>query len=84
MFVPAAQRQWGYYVYPLLERDRFVGRIEIKADRSAGRLRVTQFWPEPGVRWSTGRRARLAAELARLARLIGVSHIIWEGSARKS
>ena len=84
MFVPAAQRQWWDYVYPLLERDRFVGRIEIKADRSAGRLRVTQFWPEPGVRWSTGRRARLAAELARLARLIGVSHIISEDSARKS
>lgn len=78
MFVPAAQRLWGYYVYPILERDRFVGRIEIKADRSAGQLRVTQFWPEPGTRWSTGRHNRLAAELARLARLIGVSDVLWE------
>jgi len=78
MFVPAAQRQWGYYVYPLLERDRFVGRIEIKADRSAGRLRVTQFWPEPGLSWPVGRQTKLAAELARLARLIGVSDVIWE------
>lgn len=79
MFVPAAQRQWGYYVYPILEGDRFVGRIEIKADRAAGHLRVTQFWPEPGARWSTARQDRLAAELARLARLIGVSDIIWDG-----
>jgi len=78
MFVPAAQRLWGYYVYPILERDRFVGRIEIKADRSAGHLRVTQFWPEPGVSWPVGRKTKLAAELARLARLIGVSDIIWE------
>jgi len=78
MFVPAAQRQWGYYVYPILERDRFVGRIEIKADRSAGHLRVTQFWPEPGVRWPVARRGKLSAELARLARLIGVGDIIWE------
>ncbi len=78
MFVPAAQRLWGYYVYPLLERDRFIGRIELKADRSASRLRVTQFWPEPGVRWTTGRQAKLGAELARLARLIGVSDITWD------
>ncbi|WP_417622573.1 winged helix-turn-helix domain-containing protein [Parasphingorhabdus sp.] len=78
MFVPPAQRQWGYYVYPILERDRFIGRIEIKADRGKGRLRVTQFWPEPGVGWSGERREKLAAELARLARLIGVGDILWE------
>tara|TARA_R110001606_G_scaffold177586_3_gene324136 strand:+ start:17868 stop:19037 length:1170 start_codon:yes stop_codon:yes gene_type:complete len=78
MFVPAAQRQWGYYVYPILERDRFVGRIEIKADRSAGHLRVTQYWPEPGVRGSATRQNRLVAELSRLARLIGVGDVLWE------
>ncbi|MEH6660800.1 MAG: crosslink repair DNA glycosylase YcaQ family protein [Parasphingorhabdus sp.] len=78
MFVPAAQRQWGYYVYPILERDRFVGRIEIKADRSADHLRVTQYWPEPGVRGSITRQNRLAAELSRLSRLIGVRDVLWE------
>lgn len=78
MFVPAAQRKWGYYVYPILEGDRFVGRIEIKADRSAGTLRVTQFWQEPGIAWPVGRQEKLAAELGRLGRLIGVSEILWE------
>ena len=78
MFVPAAQRQWGYYVYPILERDRFVGRIEIKGDRSVGWLRVTQFWSEPEVRWTAARQGKLAAELARLARLIGVGEVLWE------
>lgn len=78
MFVPAPQRRWGYYVYPLLEGDRFVGRIELKADRAAGWLRVTGLWPEPGTRWGAARTARLEAELARLARMIGASRIDWQ------
>ena len=72
MFVPQAKRKWGYYVYPLLEGNRFVGRLEAKADRDAGLLRVTGFWPETGVRWGQGRAARLSAELDRFARLAGV------------
>ncbi|MGC6452553.1 MAG: winged helix-turn-helix domain-containing protein [Candidatus Puniceispirillaceae bacterium] len=73
MFVPPAQRRWGYYVYPLLEGDRFVGRIEAKADRQGGMLRVTGFWPEPGLRWGQGRADRLRIELERFARLAGVT-----------
>ena len=78
MFVPAARRQWGYYVYPILEGDRFVGRIEIKADRAASHLRVTQYWPEPAARRFAARHDRLSAELARLARLIGVGQVLWD------
>ena len=72
MFVPASQRRWGYYVYPLLEGDRFVGRIELKADRKAGRLEILNFWPEARVKWSDARYARLQAEIDRLARFVGV------------
>ncbi|MEQ9257838.1 MAG: crosslink repair DNA glycosylase YcaQ family protein [Roseovarius sp.] len=77
MFVPQAQRRWGYYVYPLLEGDRFVGRCEVKADRGEGWLRVTGFWPEPGVAWRASRLEKLDAELARFARLAGLTEISW-------
>ncbi|SLN24163.1 hypothetical protein PEL8287_01099 [Roseovarius litorisediminis] len=77
MFVPAVKRRWGYYVYPLLEGDRFVGRIELKADRSEGWLRVTGFWPEPGVTWGTIRLEKLEAELKRFARLAGITEVNW-------
>ena len=73
MFVPAAKRRWGYYVYPLLEGDSFVGRIEAKGDRRGGALRVTGFWAEDGVRWGKGRANRLRLELERFARLAGLS-----------
>jgi uncharacterized protein YcaQ len=77
IFVPAAKRVWGYYVYPLLEGDRFVGRIEVKSDRAAGTLTVHQLWPEAGVKWTGARRAKLDAELARLARLVGAGTVEW-------
>jgi uncharacterized protein YcaQ len=76
IFVPAAKRRWGYYVYPLLEGDRFVGRIEVKAERGAGRLVVMRLWPEPGIAWTAARDAKLAAELDRIARFVGVREVI--------
>ena len=79
MFVPEAKRQWGYYIYPLLEGERFVGRIEVKGDRKAGSLAVTRVWWEPWVRASRARDRRLRAELGRLARLAGLSRILPDG-----
>lgn len=78
MFVPAAKRRWGYYVYPLLEGDRFVGRIELKADRAKGRMWVVGFWPEAGVKWGVTRAEKLNAELVRFARLAGIDDVSWE------
>lgn len=83
IFVPEARRQWGYYVYPLLEGDRFVGRIEVKSGREAGELRVHALWPEPGVKWTGARQAKLEAELARLARLAGASDVVWRTQLRR-
>lgn len=77
MFVPAAKRVWGYYVYPLLEGDRFVGRIEVKADRKAGTMTVLNLWPETGVKWTAVRVVKLEAELQRMARFVGVEAINW-------
>jgi uncharacterized protein YcaQ len=81
IFVPAAKRKWGYYVYPLLEGDRFVGRIEAKADRARGVLNVLNLWAEPGVKWTGARAVKLDAELARLARLATVDRVQWHCSS---
>lgn len=71
IFVPAPKRTYGYYVFPVLEGDQIIGRIDMKADRPAKRLDVTAFWPEAGIRMGAGRIARLDAELGRAARFAG-------------
>lgn len=75
MFVPAAKRQWGYYIYPLLEGARFVGRVEVKADRSQDQLTLSKYWTESPRLATETRRDKLHAELKRLASLAGVSTI---------
>ncbi|HHC29712.1 MAG TPA: winged helix-turn-helix domain-containing protein, partial [Rhodobacterales bacterium] len=78
MFVPKAQRVYGYYVYPRLEGLRFIGRIELRAVRTAGTLQVAGFWPEPGLRPSKARTARIEAELDRFRRFAGLSRVDWQ------
>lgn len=77
VFVPAPKRVYGYYVFPLLEGDRMIGRIDMKADRKAGTLDVRRLWLEPGVRATKGRLAALDAELARLGRFAGVERTVY-------
>jgi uncharacterized protein YcaQ len=50
MYVPAAKREYGYYVLPILRGDRVVGRIEPVHDRKSGLLHVRGVWWEDGVR----------------------------------
>jgi len=78
VFVPEAKRQYGYYVFPLLEGDRLVGRIDMKARRAEDRLLVRALWPERGTRFGKGRLKRLEAELDRVARLSGCSRVDFE------
>jgi uncharacterized protein YcaQ len=75
VFVPEAKRRWGYYVFPLLEGDRFVGRIDMRAERGTGTLAVRRLWWEPGIRATRGRLGRLEAELARVARFAGCDRV---------
>ncbi|WP_158970966.1 winged helix-turn-helix domain-containing protein [Chachezhania sediminis] len=75
IFVPAPKRVYGYYVFPLMEGDRLVGRVDMKTDRESAQLVVTALWPENGVRWGGARQARLETELDRVARFAGMEGV---------
>jgi hypothetical protein len=46
LFTPPASRRWGWYVLPIIFRDRFVGRIEPRIDRAQSRVEVLDLWWE--------------------------------------
>jgi uncharacterized protein YcaQ len=75
VFVPEALRKYGYYVFPVLEGARLIGRIDAKAFRDQGKLTVRAFWPEAGIALGTGRTRRLEAELDRLCRFAGCDRV---------
>jgi len=75
VFVPEAKRKYGYYVFPILEGLRMIGRIDLKLDRKARALVIQGFWPEAGVKLGTGRSKQLWAELERFARFAGANSI---------
>ncbi len=73
IYTPAQQRVHGYYVLPFVYGDTIVARVDLKADRPAGVLRVPQLTWEPGAPPEAAE--ALAGELASLAAWLHLAEV---------
>ncbi|MGA8332193.1 MAG: crosslink repair DNA glycosylase YcaQ family protein, partial [Mycobacterium sp.] len=74
IYTPANKRQYGYYVWPFLLDGELVGRVDLKADRSADALQVVAAFVEPG-RSPSRVASALAGELESMAGWLGLAGV---------
>jgi uncharacterized protein YcaQ len=79
-YVPAPKRKFGHFVLPLLWGDKFVGRLEAKAARNEGTLRVIGLWFEPGFSSNRSLRKGLGDALERFAAFNGCTRLDLPGA----
>jgi uncharacterized protein YcaQ len=82
IYVPVKKRRWGYYVLPFVNGERITGRVDARADREAGVLRVPALHLERGALGADVEAAK--AELDRLAAWLGLAEVAIETVVRAS
>ena len=74
-YVPAPKRKHGYFVLPILWGDKFVGRLDPKADRKSSTLRVERLKLEDGVSVDDAFVSGLAKRLNEFAQFCGCEKV---------
>jgi len=74
-FTPPAKRQYGYYVLPILEGERLIGRLDPKLHRDDAQLEVRALYFEPGVRKTAARKRAVRSAVEELATFLGATEV---------
>lgn len=75
-YVPEAKRKYGYYCLPVLWNNRFIGRLDPKADRKTGIFYVKKWFTEPDLPSVSDWQPALEQKLLEFARFCGCNKIV--------
>jgi hypothetical protein len=75
VYKPAAERQYGYYVLPVLYGDRFVARFEPERSAERNVLWIKNWWWEPDIEPDGTMRAALRSAFTQFLNYLGVEAI---------
>jgi uncharacterized protein len=75
VYKPVNERQYGYYVLPVLYGDRFIARFEPGRDRKTGALIIKRWWWEPGTRQTKEMKHSLSECFGRFMAYLGTNDI---------
>ena len=68
IYTPLEKRKFGYYVLPLLWGERFIGRIEVIANKKEKTLLVKNIWYEENIKITKKQTAAVTSCLKKMAR----------------
>jgi uncharacterized protein YcaQ len=75
MYVPRAERQFGYFVLPILHRNHLIGRIDPTMDRKKSQFTVGAIHLEPGAPRGTPTGKAVTSAMRNLADFLGASSL---------
>ena len=80
VYKPKEEREYGYYVLPVIYGDRFVARFEPGRDKQSGDIIVKNWWWEPGIKVSSRMRSAIKTCFRRFSQYLGADHIRYDGN----
>jgi uncharacterized protein YcaQ len=82
VYKPANERQYGYYVLPVLYGDRFVARFEPGREKKGGALLIKNWWWEADVEVTSKMQSALQEAFRHFLAYLGTNQLRLEPSAQ--
>jgi uncharacterized protein YcaQ len=83
VYKPATERQFGYYVLPILYGDRFIARFDPGRDKDSGAMMIKNWWWEEGVRPSKQMQTELLRCFKRFLGFLETDRVIIDEDVQK-
>ena len=87
VYTPVAKRKYGYYVLPVLYKNRFIARFEPEKCRGKEPLQIKNWWWEPNVKPTENMMKAVGDAFCRFSKYLGVEMMeeaCWKGILEQS